>query len=324
MKRILWILPALILLCALCGPSRASVQVESLEVCRDGSGLLRDAPDGAYSSEVLVQEMKLRLLRGEQEQFDQLYKLMKKHFQSPLLLLYRRLGADLRPLACANSAAADLRLCGILVEAAERWNIPAYREHAIKAARRILRFNVYRNVLVNGTSWKERPSGIYSIYEPSHILDLVGVDIQALQRLQKELPEWEPVAQRCLGILLSDASSGTLRLRYNVEKGVYAGDRPSAVEALTIMANLIDGGLIPLRPLETLRAKLARDPALLSRGQCASPAATSLGAYILARAGQPVWSQQLWTSLDGVGEAPSTLESLICLIVQEKLKQKME
>ncbi|MBP3837344.1 MAG: hypothetical protein J6E31_09655, partial [Pyramidobacter sp.] len=117
-----------ILIFALAAGARASVE-EALEACRAENGLLPDVPGGdSYSAEVLLVEMRLRLLRNDRERFDALYKLMVKHFQSPLLLLYPRLDASLRPTAWSNQTGIDLLACRVLLDAAERWNAPAYRE----------------------------------------------------------------------------------------------------------------------------------------------------------------------------------------------------
>ncbi len=328
MKKTLWLLLAIF---ALCAPAFAGIE-EALESCRSADGLLPDTPGGTYSSRVLVQEMHLRLLRDDRESFSTLYGLMRKYFQSPLMLLYRQLDADLKPVAYENSMAADLQVCRLLLEAAARWDVPDYKVHALKMARRILRFNVYRDVLVNSASWKERRSGINSIYEPSHILDLSGVDIQALHLLQSEMPEWEPVAQRCLGILLAGSGENTLRLRYNVERKTYLGFDSDSDDALRIIVNLLDGGLVPLRPMERLILKLRLEPRCFARGDLASLSASTLCGYVMARTGHFFQSQQVFKFLeesfasDGLyaepGKEPSVSDNLLYLTIRHILEPR--
>ncbi len=316
---------------ALCVPAFAGIE-EALEACRSAEGLLPDTPGGQYSSRVLVQEMRLRLLQDDKESFATLYGLMRKYFQSPLMLLYRQLDADLKPVAYENSMAADLQVCRLLLEAAARWDVPEYKVHALKMARRILRFNVYRDVLVNSASWKERKYGINSIYEPSHILDLSGVDIQSLQLFQSEMPEWEPVAQRCLGILLAGSGENTLRLRYNVEKKTYLGFDGDSNDALRIIVNLLDGGLVPLRPMDRLIVKQRLEPSCFARGELASLAASSLCGYVMARTGHFFQSRQVFKFLeesfatDGLygesGKEPSISDNLLYLTIRHVLEPK--
>ncbi len=322
---------ALLALFVLCAPAFAGIE-EALEACRSAEGLLPDSPGGTYSSHVLVQEMHLRLLQNDKEAFATLYSAMRKYFQSPLMLLYRQLDADLKPVAYENSMAADLQACRLLLEAASRWDMPDYKVHALKMARRILRFNVYRDVLVNSASWKERRSGINSIYEPSHILDLSGVDIQALHLLQSEMPEWEPVAQRCLGILLAGSGENTLRLRYNVERKKYLGFDDDSHDALRIIVNLVDGGLVPLRPMERLMVKLRLEPSCFARGELASLSASSLCSYVMSRTGHFFQSRQVFKSLeesfatDGLytepGKEPSISDNLLYLTIRQILEPR--
>ena len=324
-----------ILIFALAAGARASVE-EALEACRAESGLLPDVPGGdSYSAEVLLFEMRLRLLRNDRERFDALYKLMVKHFQSPLLLLYPRLDASLRPTAWSNRTGIDLLACRVLLDAAERWNAPAYREHAARAARRILRFNVYRDVLINGASWKERRSGIFTLYDPSHQISLSSVDVRALQQLQELMPRWEPVAQRCLGILLASSDTREHHLVYDVDKRTYSQSSDGFVGELWIMTHLLDGGLAPLRSLDRLARLVEDDRHVLSRGKYGSLTASILGGYVLGRAGYSSDSHRVFLALDeefGLGEnllhapdsPPGIADNLLYLLVRERLKDPDE
>ncbi len=329
MRKTLWLCAAFLLIFAPVRASAVSVE-EAIEACRSEAGLLPDEPGGLYSSRMLVVEMRLRLNLRDREAFDELVRLMRKHFQSPLMLLYRQLDASLRPVACENSMAADLQVCRLLLEAAERWDVPAYKEQALKMARRILRFNVYRDVLIDGVSWKERRSGIFSIAEPSHTLDLSGVDVQALRLLQTEMPEWEPVAQRCLGILLAGSGAHSLRTHYNVEKKFYFGSEDEVTESLAIIANLVDGGLVPMHAMERLLRKQRENPRFLARGESASLAASALGGYVMARTGHVIQSQQMFTFLEEAfagdgglfaepGKKPSVFDNLLCAAIRRAL-----
>ena len=315
-------------------PARASVE-SALEARRAENGLLPDQPGGAYSSEVTVRELRLRLLQNDRERFEALYRLTLKHFQSPLMLLYRQLDASLKPVAWENRTATDLQFCRVLLDAAERWSEPRYRERALKTAGRMLRFNVYRNVLINGASWKERKSGIFSVYEPSHRLSLGAVDVKALLQLQSLSSQWEPVAQRCLGILLAGSGAQTLRLSYDVDKRSYVDSQDGSLDALLIMANLLDGGFVPLHSMDRLVEKLRAGPAGFAGGEQESLAAASLGAYVLAKAGRGEQSRRLMLSLEerfGAGEGllrapgcePSVLHNLVYLIVREALAANAE
>lgn len=322
---------ALLALAFAAAPSQASVE-SALEACRSENGLLPDRPGGdTYSSEVVVRELRLRLLQNDRERFEALYRLTVKHFQSPLMLLYRQLDASLQPVAWEDRTATDLQFCRVLLDAAERWDEPRYRERALKTAGRMLRFNVYRNVLINGASWKERESGIFSIYEPSHRLSLGAVDVKALLQLQSFSSQWEPVAQRCLGILLAGSGAQTLRLAYDVDKRSYVDSQDGSLDALLIMANLLDGGLVPLHSMDRLVERLRAEPACFVEGEQASLAAASLGAYVLAQAGRAAESRQVFLLLEeqfgaggdllrAPGQPPSILHNLMYLIVREILE----
>jgi hypothetical protein len=320
----------LILFLTLCVPARASV-VEALEPCRTEAGLLPDMPGGGYSAQVLADEMKLRLLLDEKDAFAKLYQLMVKYFQAPMLLLYRRLDASLKPTAYENDIAVELQMCRVLLEASRRWQITGYRDYALKKAARLLRYNVYRSVLINSASWKERPSEIYSIYEPSHILDLASVDVQALQILKSEMPErWVSVAQRCLGILLAGSGSDEPQLCYDVDRQSYVFKKDSLAE-LKIMENLVDGGLVPLHSMDRLIARLKADPKCLATGEDGSLAASALAGYVLSRAGFTLEAHGVFAALEetfGTGEEgllhapgkePSIPENLIYMIEMAKL-----
>lgn len=321
-----------VLALALAGiPAWASVE-RALEACRAENGLLPDRPGGStYSSEVLVRELRLRLLQNDRERFDTLYQLAVKYFQSPLMLLYRQLDASLKPVAWENHTATDLQFCRALLDADELWNEPRYRERALKTAGRMLRFNVYRSVLINGASWKERKSGIFSIYEPNHRLSLAVVDVRALQQLQSFSSQWESVAQRCLGILLAGSGSQTPRLSYDVDKRSYVDAKEGTLDALLIMANLLDGGLVPLHSMEWLLEKLHAEHACLLKREEVSLAVASMSAYVLARAGHPAESHQIFLLLEGQfggdgellhvpGHEPLILHNLMYLIVREILE----
>ncbi|MGI6075037.1 MAG: hypothetical protein ACOYD9_01540 [Pyramidobacter sp.] len=326
MKKVL----LLILVLVLGAPARASV-LDALEACRTETGLLPDAPDGGYSSKILAAEMKLRLLLDDRKSFDKLYRLMVKYFQSPMLLLYCRLDASLKPVAYENNIAVELQVCRVLLEAFQRWQVPEYHRCAIKKAGRLLRYNVYRNVLINSAQWKERPSGIYSIYEPSHVLDLCSVDVLALQLLKNEMPHrWESVAQRCLGILL--AGSGTFEMQrcYDVDKLSYVYKNDS-LAALRIMENLVDGGLVPRYSMERLAARLQENPRFLADEETGSLEASSIGGYVLSQAGYSAEARQVFAALEetyGTGEegllcapgkTPSIFENLVYLTEKAKL-----
>ncbi len=313
-----------------CG-ARASVE-EALEAVRAENGLLPDVPGGQeYSAEALLREMRLRLLKNDRERFDALFVLMKKHFQSPLLLLYPRLDAALRPVKYENDVGIDLQAYRLLLDASERWNEPAYHVHARGLARRILRFNVYHDSLVNGVSWKERRSGIFTLYEPAHQISLASIDVSALQRLQESSPKWEAVAQRCLGILLAGSDTRSHRLVYDVEKRAYAPSSKGVTDELRVMANLLDGGLSPLRSIEELADRVDAEPSCLAKGEDGSLTASILGGYVLARAGYAEAAHKVFLALDetyGLGEnllhapdeLPGTADNLLYLIVRELLK----
>lgn len=327
MKRVFRLL---ILLLALCVPAHASL-TDVLELYRTESGLLPDMPGGGFSSRVLADEMKLRLLLDEKEAFDRLYRLMVKYFQSPMMLLYRRLDSALKPAVYENDIAVELQVCRVLLEASRKWQIPVYRQYALKKAGRLLRYNVYRSVLINSASWKERPSGIHSIYEPSHVLDLASVDVQALQLLKAEMPErWESVAQRCLGILLAGSGADEPQLCYDVDRQSYISkDDPLAV--LKIMENLVDGGLVPLHSMERMTERLRTDPKFLAEGEQGSLAVSAVAGYVLSRAGFTAEARRVFDALDetyGIGSdgasrpqnsEPPVAEKLIYLIEIAKL-----
>lgn len=312
-------------------PAGASV-IAALEPCRTEIGLLPDAPGDGYSSKNLAAEMKLRLLLDQPEAFHKLYRLMVKYFQSPMLLLYCRLDASLKPAAYENDIAVELQVCRVLLEANQRWKVPEYYDCAIKKAGRLLRYNVYRDVLINSAQWKERPSGIYSIYEPSHVLNLCSVDVLALQLLKNEMPHrWESVAQRCLGILL--AGSGTLENQrcYDVDKQSYVY-KDDSLAALKIMENLVDGGLVPRRSMERLTARLHENPRFLAEEGEGSLEASAIGGYVLFRSGYTAEARQVFSALEETygtgregllhapGKAPSVFENLVYLTEMAKLE----
>lgn len=314
-----------------CG-ARASVE-DALEAVRAENGLLPDAPGGdSYSAVVLLREMRLRLLKNERERFDVLFALMKKHFQSPLLLLYPKLDASLRPVKYENDAGTDLQTYRLLLDASERWNEPAYHAHARALARRILRFNVYHDSLINGTSWKERRSGIFTLYEPSHQISLASIDVRALQRLQESSPKWEAVAQRCLGILLAGSDTRSHRLVYDLEKRAYSSPSGDVTGELWVMTHLLDGGLSPLRAIAELADRVDADPSCLATGEDGSLTASILGGYVLERAGFAAQAHRVFLALDetwGLGEnllhapdaAPCIADNLLWLTVRELLKK---
>ncbi len=323
------IVAALLLALALAGAAFASAE-EALEACRAPNGLLPDEPGGAtYSAEVLLREMRLRLARGQRDLFERLFSLMIRHFRSPLLLLYPRLDARLAPVSFENRVALDLQACRLLLEASARWNVPAYREHALKAARRILRFNIYRGVLTEGTSWKERPSGIFTLYEPSRRVRLASIDVRALQLLKENSPEWEAVAQRCLGVLLAGGDLYERGRVYDADRRTYSD--ADAIDGLWIVTRLLDGGLAPLRALDRLEAALSADPRALCRGEDASPAASILAGYALGRAGRSVMARAAFSAMESAfgadggllrapGRAPDIGENLLWLTVKELLE----
>ena len=313
-----------------CG-ARASVE-DALEAVRAENGLLPDAPGGeTYSAVALLREMRLRLLKNERERFDALFALMKKHFQSPLLLLYPTLDAQLRPLKWENDVGLDLQAYRLLLDAAERWNAPHYHVHARGLARRILRFNVYHDSLINDVSWKERRSGIFTLYEPAHQISLSSFDLRALQRLQESSPKWEAVAQRCLGILLAGSDTRSHRMVYDLEKRAYSPAPGGMTDELWVMTHLLDGGLSPLRAIEELADRVDADPACLAKGEDGSLTASILGGYVLSRAGHESVASKVFHALDetyGPGEnllhapdaRPNLADNLLYLTVRELLK----
>lgn len=301
----------------------------ALEACRAENGLLPDVPGGGvYSAEVLVREMRLRVLRGDRERFDALYRLMTKHFQSPLLLMYPRLNAALRPTVRANHTSVDLLACRVLLDAAVRWDAPEFRTLARRVSQRILRFNVYLGALSTGASWKERASGFFTLYGPSHEIALDMVDIRALQQLQELSGHWDAVAQRCLGILLAGSDTREHRFIYDLDKRAYLPSPGGAVAELWIMTHLIEGGLAPLRSLARLRAQVKDDPLALARGENGSLTAAVLGGYMLGRAGYRDESRRVFLALAEVadggllrreGHAPLISDTLLYLTALELL-----
>lgn len=301
----------------------------ALEACRAENGLLPDSPGGgAYSAEVLVREMRLCVLRDDRERFDALYRLMTKHFQSPLLLLYPRLNAALRPTVRANQTGVDLLLCRVLLDAAVQWDAPEFRAHARRASQRILRFNVYQGALSTGASWKERASGFFTLYGPSHVIALDTVDIRALQQLQELSGSWEAVAQRCLGILLAGSDTRERRFIYDLDKRAYLPSSGGAVTELWIMTHLVEGGLAPLRSLERLRKHVSGDPLAFARGENGSLTAAVLGGYVLGRAGFLDEARKVFLALAEMagggllrreGHAPSVSDTLLYLTALELL-----
>ena len=285
MKKILLVLICTVFFAAC---SCASPLEDAVERCRiETTGLLPDEPGGSvYSSKVLVQEMTLRFLQKDRERFDALFRLLKKHFQSRLMLLYKELDFYLDPVACENSVSTDIQACQLLIEAAEEWNVREYSDWAQKTAGRIRKFNVYREVLVDRASWIERNSGIFNINEVSHVFSLASVEVRALQMLQVRYPEWEAVAQRSLGILLAGSAHFEMYSEYDIDRRRYKEKRAGAKEGLWIASNLIEGGLMPIQVLSWLKNKLAEDPRYFTHGESASFQSSALIVHILRAAGE--------------------------------------
>lgn len=308
---------------------------DAVESCRISStGLLPDVPGGnVYSSKVLVQEMRLRFLQGDRKKFASLYKLMKKRFQSKLMLLYRSLDSSLMPIAWESSVSTDLKACTLLIDVGEKWDVKEYIDSGLKAASRIRRFNVYRDVLVDGASWIERKSGIFEINDVSHVFKLKGIDTRALQKLRSLSSEWETVAQRSLGILLAGCSGGEIRKEYNIDKRRYEQRADSELDGLWITANLIEGGLLPVHALEGVLKCLAEDPRYFTCGDAASLQAASLGFQILNSTGHFALAQSLKAAIEedfasesGLlcepGKQPSIFDNLLWLSIREVWKGK--
>ena len=308
----------------------ASPLEDALESCRiETTGLLPDEPGGSvYSSRVLVQEMTLRFLQKDKERFDALFLLLKKYFQSRLMLLYRELDFYLDPVSCENSVSTDIQACQLLIEAAEEWNEREYADWAMKTAGRIRKFNVYREVLVDRASWVERKSGIFNINEVSHVFSLKSVEVSALQTLQVRYPEWVAVAQRSLGILLAGSAHFEMYAEYDIDRRRYEEKRATHNEALWIASNLIEGGLMPIQVLTWVKDKLAKEPNYFTHGDAASFQSSALIVHILRAAGEKESANTLVSLIEkefatdsGLlcepGKVPSIYDNLLWLTICE-------
>ncbi len=321
-----------LLIAAFALPAEASVE-SALEECRSPEGILPEVPGRrTFSSDVVVQEMKLRLLQGDRVRFDKLCAILVRYFQSPLTLLYTRLDSSLKPLAWENSTGVDLQACRVLLDAAVLWNEESYHAKALKIAGRILRHNVYHDVLIDGATWKERVSQIYSIYEPSYFLNLSIVDVQLLLKLQSLMPRWEPVAQRSLGILLAGSGGEKPRQNYNVEKRHYTSTDVTSTEYMWMMVHLIDGGFVPLRSMDRLLELIGGDPGALVKSENASVASAALAAYVLARTGRHDLSRRTLEAMEAQfgsggllcdpGKPVSVFDNLLYLSIKEMLESR--
>ena len=324
-----------ITLIALCAPARAAGNAveDALECHRTEIGLIPDAPLSAektYSAEVLVQEMQLRYLQDDRERFDALYALMKKHFRSRLMLLYRRLDAYLTPTECENSVRTDLRACALLMRAGEEWGRPEYTRDGLKAAGRIRKFNVYRDVITHGASWTENRSGIFRINRISHTLRLSDIDIGALQELRERLREWEEVTQRSLGILIAASSDGKAKSAYAIDRRRYEDGNGDATDELLIAYNLTLGGIVPLSTLEDITERLAAAPDLYTAGENASLRAAALAVATLHASGKEDMARALAGRVEkglatdmGLlcekGGTPSAYDNLLWLTVRQTI-----
>lgn len=274
----------LILLIAISAQAAENVQslMSSIEGFRVESGFLRTtSTSDEFSIDVLLLEMKLRLVRGEQNQFDHLFLLMKRYFLSPLGVTYRKLKRDLTPAVYENSTLDDLNACKLLLDAEERWPGKNYGKTAQKLAERILHYDVREGLLVDGTSWKERSWHFHSVYGPKPVLSLCTVDMRLLLKLQTLFPLWGPVVQRSLGVLMAGCGGPLPQQGYNLEKHSYTGPVDDDYQYLMTLVHLADGGFAPRTAVENLRRMVLKDPFKLPMSKRDSIAVGVLSAIVL-------------------------------------------
>lgn len=167
-------------------------------------------------SESLGLWMKNALLNDDQEQFNETYLTLLKHFLLEKGFVSWRLSEDGEKKYLANALVDDLRISTALFDASERWNDQRYEHTAVLIGQYVSRYNRYANTLTD----------FYVLDgDSSRYITLSYIDPEALKRLEKHQLINKNVYNNMIDLLLNAPMEGPFFPKaYDLEKKIYVYD----------------------------------------------------------------------------------------------------
>lgn len=177
---------------------------------------------------------------------------VQEHLDTGSILSYR-LDEDLF-LYKVNAAVDDLRLTGAMLEAADTFNQPEYRDLALAYAGRLYQTNVRGQMLSDFYDEQYRQAG--------RISTLCYADLDTMKKLavydERWLPVMENMRNTVLNGFLGDAFP-MFQTRYNLESRQYESESIQMAESLLTAYHLSKAGSCPEQTVEYLKKTLRSD-----------------------------------------------------------------
>lgn len=248
--------------------------------------LMTNLDNSSLLSETISLEMEYRARAGDRESFDRQLSLMKKNFQSPFRLLYWKLNDKGKPSSPSNASIDDLRAVRALFYAYDRWGDDSFKKEAISLADSIFSYNVRKNVLSDGSSWKESITGSSIQFGPGKKLSLSSIDVFTLKRLTSIDSKWLPVARNSIGILaMGMGNTLSPRWGWDIEKSAYNEDDDNPINYMIDLVTLSEGGFVPKKQIGLLVDKIRKDSSSVVEGRWKNVAVCSLISLALIESG---------------------------------------
>ena len=177
---------------------------------------------------------------------------VQDHLDTGSILSYR-LDED-RRLYRVNAAVDDLRLIGAMLEAADTFSKPEYREIALAYGRRLLTTNGRNQMLADFYDEQYRQAGKVST--------LCYADLDTMKSLSAYDDRWLPVMESMRNMVLNGYLGDAFPMfhtRYNPEKNQYESESIQMVESLLTAYHLSAINSCPKQTLDYLKKTLPGD-----------------------------------------------------------------
>ncbi len=224
----------------------------------------KDWPKG-YTREALSESAGLWLesleMLNDKENFEKQFQVLKKFFILPDGTLSWRLRYENEKwVADPHSATIDdLRIVRALIAAADKWNIPGYKDFALKLAHAVKESGVYQDFLLIQTLNKGE-------WEGPFIIDLSYLDLKTMNALMAYDEEWKPIYERSQALLIGGMrQNGFIYDKYDVQKNHYYDQDRNLINYLICASRLAESNFSVYSLIEQLIRRWQQDGKILGR-----------------------------------------------------------
>ncbi len=215
-----------------------------------GKPAVGDLPGGKdILSESLGLMMHYALEVESRSLFEKQYLFLEEVFITGNSLVIWKVDENNKHLSASNAVVDDLRICGALISAYEKWGEKKYLNKALKIADGIRKYNTRDSMLVDYYDCKKM--------QAADVLTLAYIDLDAMNRLAAYDNKWRNIYTTSCVILnggLAGEQGVFFHKRYNVLKKIYESDNTvNMAEQAVILENLLRAGIKPSNTLKWIK-----------------------------------------------------------------------